>query len=758
MQRNILTVFIASPSDLNKEREIAREVCSRVNNVLGRTINWEVELLGWEDTIPGANRPQVIINEDIRECDLFLGLLWKRWGQPTGEFDSGFFEEFTLAKNLREEKSLPEIWLFFKSLAESEKSDPGPQLSKVLEFKRKIENEKQILYKAFFDTNDFNTKLYDFLLKYILKLSDANSNIEINESEKSKSEIKNKRIENDHVYSIDVANILDYKEDKDNLLTGLNLNRINLFTSLLITNLYGSITIDNHMINRVYANRNKFELSEVESVGLITVLLNDNKYYPGWYWLEKFSAKKIYSIIRKLTSSDQLQIRKIAIKAIVKYNISINIKDDFERLLNDDSVIDLLPLIRNTKYLPTVIEKFRETKNNSLKKEIQKLEFEILLRSSEKDAIDFFISNISFNHELLYQVSDSLIKKIDNNVLLTIYKDVLDNYKVFLIRLLFKLNKLNEEEFNIIFETKNLSIQELILIEALKQNYTNFLSDKLDECLKNDQISIDIIIKIHKKLKIDYELKSSEPNILTDHKQYEISSILNIKDKIGSIRKNLSDNFHDFILKDEENYRRVYKIESEDLFEDELIQFIVARYIRSSLSVIYRRLEKSDLLYARKYYSNTIYNLADEMCLSIFKKIGEEADLALLKSCISDNRSATQNKLCVEAILRINPSLENLIFLISTGNKSIIRDVQTRFNQYPEKLSVELIVSKLASNNINIRNSILNYIITNEYDLNEILNLYLEEAHYYHVVVSLDIILYSPKKIRDQIINDIKYK
>lgn len=98
-QRDVLKVFIGSPSDLQAEREKAREVVHRVNRHLTQNLGIYIELRGWEDTLLGSSRPQQIINEDVREADLFIGLMWRRWGSPTsqnGGYSSGFEEEFKL--------------------------------------------------------------------------------------------------------------------------------------------------------------------------------------------------------------------------------------------------------------------------------------------------------------------------------------------------------------------------------------------------------------------------------------------------------------------------------------------------------------------------------------------------------------------------------------------------------------------------------------------------------------------------------------
>ena len=95
--RRLLNIFLASPGDLESERRAAKEVVDEVA-MTARELGISLELLGWEDTLPGAQRPQDAINADLDSADLVVGLLWRRWGQPTGhgEYTSGFEEEFVV--------------------------------------------------------------------------------------------------------------------------------------------------------------------------------------------------------------------------------------------------------------------------------------------------------------------------------------------------------------------------------------------------------------------------------------------------------------------------------------------------------------------------------------------------------------------------------------------------------------------------------------------------------------------------------------
>ena len=139
--RQVLRVFLASPGDLSDERRAVRSVVSEFNDSWADELGYQIQLLGWEDTVAGFGRPQHIINEEVDRCDLFLGMMWKRWGTPPdreGRYASGFHEEFDRSVVRRTETGSPEISLFFKTISDDLKDDPGEDLKKVRNYSGKL--------------------------------------------------------------------------------------------------------------------------------------------------------------------------------------------------------------------------------------------------------------------------------------------------------------------------------------------------------------------------------------------------------------------------------------------------------------------------------------------------------------------------------------------------------------------------------------------------------------------------------------------
>ncbi len=169
----LLKVFIASPGDVRLEREKARDEILSLRP-LAQKHGFDLEATGWEThAAPGMGRSQARINQLVRECDLFLGILWRRFGVPTGEAESGTLEEFNLARERYAREHAPEIMLYFREVHPDFLADPGPQLQKVLAFKQQVEEGRLALYANYRDPEHFAALLRQHVTDWLLKLAPA---------------------------------------------------------------------------------------------------------------------------------------------------------------------------------------------------------------------------------------------------------------------------------------------------------------------------------------------------------------------------------------------------------------------------------------------------------------------------------------------------------------------------------------------------------------------------------------------------------
>ncbi len=169
MKRQI-NVFIGSPGDLASERKVFRKVIDELNKGFGEGADVEFVALGWEDTLASTGRRnQSVINEEVDKSDVFILTMHRRWGQPAPDaapYSSYTEEEFHRALERWKRDGNPEIFVFFKKVDAASEADAGPQLLKVLEFRRQLEETRQIMYKTFDAEEAFANLVSDHLKKF----------------------------------------------------------------------------------------------------------------------------------------------------------------------------------------------------------------------------------------------------------------------------------------------------------------------------------------------------------------------------------------------------------------------------------------------------------------------------------------------------------------------------------------------------------------------------------------------------------------
>src|SRR6185369_14882398 len=113
-------VFIASPGDVNEERQMVRQFFDRYNRHIAQLWGVRFEVVDWENyaTI-GIGRPQELITKQTLQrfkdsLALVIGIMAQRFGSPTGNTESGTQEEFLWALNCNQRVGFPEIKWFFK--------------------------------------------------------------------------------------------------------------------------------------------------------------------------------------------------------------------------------------------------------------------------------------------------------------------------------------------------------------------------------------------------------------------------------------------------------------------------------------------------------------------------------------------------------------------------------------------------------------------------------------------------------------------
>jgi hypothetical protein len=154
----VLQVFVASPADLTDERRALDETITELNATWARSLGVRLDLWRWETSAyPGAAAdPQAVINSEAPvDYDVFVGIMWARFGTPTPRAGSGTEEEFRSAKARHDANpSSVHVMFYFKETPVSPRLIDPAQLSAVSAFRASL-GEEGVLYWPFDSTEQF---------------------------------------------------------------------------------------------------------------------------------------------------------------------------------------------------------------------------------------------------------------------------------------------------------------------------------------------------------------------------------------------------------------------------------------------------------------------------------------------------------------------------------------------------------------------------------------------------------------------------
>jgi hypothetical protein len=181
MNVKLLKIFVAMPGDVAAEFDIVEKVVNKINNHISGIYSIRFEIVRGLDATPSMGRPQGVILQQIKieEFDYFIGLLWTRFGTPTGakndlngrDYQSGTEEEFYTALKSRESKKKPEILIYNCKKNPDYDSLDLFQFQKVKEFLERLKpnGDHPGLFSTYLTKDEFEDKLYSHLLSLVKK-------------------------------------------------------------------------------------------------------------------------------------------------------------------------------------------------------------------------------------------------------------------------------------------------------------------------------------------------------------------------------------------------------------------------------------------------------------------------------------------------------------------------------------------------------------------------------------------------------------
>ena len=174
-------IFIGSPSDVQEEREIIEEIINEMNDLYEHLDIPKLKLISLKTDVRskiGDFEGQSAIDKQIDgKYNVFIGILWKKFGTKTENYDSGTQQEFYNAySRYKENPKSMEIMFYFCERTSKFSEIDGEQLALVQKFRKKLEDNKG-LYKTYSSLEEFRDTI-----KNDLKLLVTEKNIDFEET------------------------------------------------------------------------------------------------------------------------------------------------------------------------------------------------------------------------------------------------------------------------------------------------------------------------------------------------------------------------------------------------------------------------------------------------------------------------------------------------------------------------------------------------------------------------------------------------
>ena len=157
------------------------EIVNDLNITLSKNFAARIDLLRWnKHCYPSVGQyPQAVVNSQIgNDYDIFIGIIWKKFGTPTPVASSGTEEEFQRAyAKYQQDPTSVKILFYFRDAGTPSLSELDPdQLRRIQQFRLQL-GEKGSLYYVYRDQASFKryVRLHlDLLVSELVKQKSAN--------------------------------------------------------------------------------------------------------------------------------------------------------------------------------------------------------------------------------------------------------------------------------------------------------------------------------------------------------------------------------------------------------------------------------------------------------------------------------------------------------------------------------------------------------------------------------------------------------
>ena len=667
----VIRVFIGSPGGLEEERRSVQTVVSEINTAHSDHWGCQFKLVGWEDTIPGFQRPQDKINEDLDKCDYFIGVLWNRWGTRTSNsetgYTSGFHEEFCRAREHIESGRMKDLALYFKKVDSPSGWEPGAEIKKVLDFRQECVNEKKVFFKDFISLEEFK----NFIRGKLTEIGWRECELVRNFDKKLKLPERAPQVSDD---TGDLDNQISYliqeqardflteiarKPDEFEKTRNFEIARFRLIASSLYRFGNDDLYVGNHDANLIFQHLRDDSLSELEVQSLIDcgVVGFYGQNVPLWHWiaLAESSGKSLLRV-KFLSIFGNIQEKKNAINIleltsspIPSISESLNRETTLRSWINKDSESQLTDAVASfladsaeVSDIP-IMEELASECESHIKSKIDIAIVSILaksdINSALKRVVESEVDRIPMDQvNALFQKPQLITSQICSSCL----SAKSENIRLRAAQILFDRNEISLDQAEELLTDTNHQIR-FIAVESLCRLGRTLTDDIVKKALTVEKKTLGILfsgqsdsdVSLYQRYQLNRltELSYSELSELVSNAGFLVDNELfalytKYKSRMqNEIRENLKDGFKTFF--DLGVSRNIKDDELSDKLRasiNGIEEFYRSKVSSVSLSILCSLRKRSDLELVRQTLDNFKVEATEEV-LSYLSKFGEWADV-----------------------------------------------------------------------------------------------------------------------------------
>jgi hypothetical protein len=800
---HVLKVFLASPDDVKPERATAETLVNGINKLINKTIGWHIHLYRWEDAVPGYGRAQELINEAVDDCALFVGLLWERWGQPTGKYSSGFEEEFERALARRKKTDDPEIWLVFKAPNPEKVKDPGVELNKVLEFRKTVGAAREVLYKEVADSDDWKIKFQNWLWDNVVKRANTAaqaaqpqqpapaSELEPSGSSTGGGEVSKQLLQTAaSLTRVIKSGELEFTRQETNILQEFDVARLFLLTATWMSRRYTNDTIGIHEMNLLYKYREQLDPTVTEYFQLFRSILADiSSVIPGWFWFAEWEPKTVRDQLFTLSTRDSSSdVRRRALRLLRDAGISLpeNLWEQLP-LSDDDKAVrtgayEYLASMADESILP-LLEGNIAAEETDAGTEAREARLSVLLRLRPREAFRELLETGQYVPDETIGKLKTIAAEIDDEDLLKGVENQSEQLRRFSVEELGRRGRFPKDLAEKLTEDSSLSIRALAFTELARQGQPIDL-EKVRKSLSGEKESqANHFASVAGLLGGGNtgDKADADAVILTFYRHQSADKVLEAVDWFSTdgvlAYKSLATDHYDALRNDlrpdlENSFGRVRRrsiaaIESVlgseyvkaavDGFKD-LEGFLLSRFVEAALVGLVANGEPSDVRFGRQYLASD--DSATKLAaVRIISKFGTAEDVPALRQISREYWGEARDEAGI-AVLHLSPNPLEVALELTESIRSIL--VRAGYEWLYKQDSPEVdkfFETSMESKREMSRVRAVYYFSRNRAwgDLEKMLETQLNRGtYYYNVVTWLDRLLYSPAPLRGFFVQDLE--